>query len=187
MNPRRSPRSENVQIEVSACFRAISFTFTLLRTLLHSTKSQLFCFQAIPNSFAKTPGVWGRERFPFRDPFEAAFHLPYTLPSSVCRNSFVCHSYENTGGHLLPAKDHSLLDVLLRLDVWTFGPSDLRTFLSHGSRNTCRAFFPFWNSPLHHSPLATASFYFTPPTAAPGTRIASFMSVLAFLQDSRSP
>ncbi len=25
-------------------------------------------------------------------------HLPYALPSSVSRNSFVCHSYENTGG-----------------------------------------------------------------------------------------
>ncbi len=23
------------------------------------------------------------------------FHLPYTLPSSVSRNSFICHSYEN--------------------------------------------------------------------------------------------
>ena len=27
-----------------------------------------------------------------------AFHLPYTLPSSVSRNSFVCHSYENSRG-----------------------------------------------------------------------------------------
>ena len=27
-----------------------------------------------------------------------AFHLPYTLPSSVSRNSFICHSYENTRG-----------------------------------------------------------------------------------------
>ncbi len=26
------------------------------------------------------------------------FHSPYTLPSSVSRKSFVCHSYENTGG-----------------------------------------------------------------------------------------
>ncbi len=25
-------------------------------------------------------------------------HLQYTLPSSVSRNSFICHSYENTGG-----------------------------------------------------------------------------------------
>jgi len=25
----------------------------------------------------------------------ASFHSPYTLPSSVSRNSFVCHSYEN--------------------------------------------------------------------------------------------
>jgi len=26
------------------------------------------------------------------------FHPPYTLPSSVSRNPFVCRSYENTGG-----------------------------------------------------------------------------------------
>ena len=26
------------------------------------------------------------------------FHSPYTLPSSVSRKSFACHSYENTGG-----------------------------------------------------------------------------------------
>src|SRR5260370_9450309 len=25
-------------------------------------------------------------------------HSPYTLPSSVSRKSFICHSYENTGG-----------------------------------------------------------------------------------------
>src|SRR5260370_26027764 len=28
----------------------------------------------------------------------SAFRLPYTLPSSVCCNPFICHSYENTGG-----------------------------------------------------------------------------------------
>src|SRR6266446_1655470 len=31
--------------------------FILLQTLLQPQKSQLFCFQTIPNSFAKTPGV----------------------------------------------------------------------------------------------------------------------------------
>src|SRR6266852_6952836 len=31
--------------------------FILLRALLQPQKYQLFCFQAIPNSFAKTPGV----------------------------------------------------------------------------------------------------------------------------------
>src|SRR5712691_3491008 len=34
---------------------AISFLFTFFHTLLHSSKSQPFCFQANPNSFAKTP------------------------------------------------------------------------------------------------------------------------------------
>ena len=37
---------------------AISFLFTFFHTLLHSPKSQPFCFQTNPNSFAKTPG-WG--------------------------------------------------------------------------------------------------------------------------------
>ena len=34
----------------------------------------------------------------------SVFHLPYTLPSSVSRNPFGCHSYENTGdvGGILP-------------------------------------------------------------------------------------
>src|SRR5260370_15004870 len=30
--------------------------FTFLRTLLHSQKTQLVCFHAIPHSFPKTPG-----------------------------------------------------------------------------------------------------------------------------------
>src|SRR6266478_9049529 len=30
--------------------------------------------------------------------FFSISHLPYTFPSSVSRNSFVCHSSENTGG-----------------------------------------------------------------------------------------
>jgi len=35
------------------------FVFKLLRTLLHSSKTQLSCFRAIPNSLRKTPGVGG--------------------------------------------------------------------------------------------------------------------------------
>jgi hypothetical protein len=37
-------------------FPFIPFVFTFLRTLLRSQKTQLLSFQAIPNSFAKTPG-----------------------------------------------------------------------------------------------------------------------------------
>ena len=36
-----------------------SFRFTLLRTLLHLEKNQLFYFQSIPHSLSKTAG-WGR-------------------------------------------------------------------------------------------------------------------------------
>jgi hypothetical protein len=35
----------------------IPFLFIFLRTLLHSRKTQLFCFQSIPSSLPKTPGV----------------------------------------------------------------------------------------------------------------------------------
>ncbi len=35
----------------------IPFLFILLRTLLHSAKSQLLCFHGIPDSLHKTPGV----------------------------------------------------------------------------------------------------------------------------------
>src|SRR6266851_147266 len=34
-----------------------SFLFTFFRTLLHSSKTQPFCFQSVPHSFTKTPGV----------------------------------------------------------------------------------------------------------------------------------
>jgi hypothetical protein len=47
---RRSPPGRDVPM----CFRAISFLFKPLRTLLHSRKTQLLCFQAIPHSLQKT-------------------------------------------------------------------------------------------------------------------------------------
>ncbi len=40
-----------------------SFRLILFRTLLHSSKTQLFFFQANPNSFPKTPGGWGTPHF----------------------------------------------------------------------------------------------------------------------------
>jgi hypothetical protein len=39
------------------CFPSIPFVFTRFRTLLHSPKTQLFCFQSLPHSLLKTPGV----------------------------------------------------------------------------------------------------------------------------------
>lgn len=42
---------------ISYVSNPISFTLTLLRTLRGSQKYQLPCFQAIPNSFHKSPGV----------------------------------------------------------------------------------------------------------------------------------
>jgi hypothetical protein len=43
------------------------FLFTFLPTLLHSSKTQAFCFQAIPHSLAKTTGVGGIPLFATRD------------------------------------------------------------------------------------------------------------------------
>src|SRR5882762_8853561 len=44
-------------LQPSNVFRPIPFLFTLLRILLQAPKPQLLCFQAIPHSFPKTPGV----------------------------------------------------------------------------------------------------------------------------------
>src|SRR5713101_6865329 len=52
-----APRHSSLAIAVK------SFLFTFFRTLLHSSKTQPFCFQAVPHSFTKTPGGGGT---PFR-------------------------------------------------------------------------------------------------------------------------
>ena len=46
--------------EVQTMLRSIPFPFKLLRTLLHSRKSQLLYFQSIPHSLRKTTGGGGR-------------------------------------------------------------------------------------------------------------------------------
>jgi len=96
----------------------ISFLFTFLQTPLWSPKPQPFSFQSILNSLHKTPGVgvpfrlssplsWAQNngsrttiflqcRFSF---FHFRFsRFPYSLPSTVSRNSCVCHSYEKLPG-----------------------------------------------------------------------------------------
>jgi hypothetical protein len=66
-------------------------------------------------------------------------HSPYTLPSAVCRKSFIClpavagHSYENTGGSI--------------------GIS------SQKSSSITRSVIPFWNSPIRPS-RKNRSFHF---------------------------
>jgi hypothetical protein len=50
------------------------FLFKLFQTLLHYSKAQAFSFQAIPNSFDKTPGVGGVPRLKhFPIPYFATF------------------------------------------------------------------------------------------------------------------
>jgi len=58
-----------------------SFLFTLFQTLLHSRKTQLFCFQSTTNSFAKTPGVGGRA-------ISVSRSIRGCLPSSVHSSKF---------------------------------------------------------------------------------------------------
>src|SRR6266446_2627994 len=48
--------------------------------------------------FLRTARVRALQRAKVSTCFPSIFHLPYTLPSSVSRNPFVCHSYENTRG-----------------------------------------------------------------------------------------
>jgi hypothetical protein len=45
---------------------------------------------------------------PSRSLHPSTFHSPHTLPGSVDRNSFVCHSYENCQGHIFQTKRFSL-------------------------------------------------------------------------------
>src|SRR5882724_10547713 len=51
-----------------------------------------------------------------------AFHLPYTLPSSVSRNPFICHSYENTGGVgvFFPFRNSSYLHSRVQREIYFF-------------------------------------------------------------------
>src|SRR6266487_2219591 len=59
-----------------------SFIFILFQTLLHPSKTQLFCFHAIPRSFAKTPGV-GRGAG-----LRAAEHRTFHVPAFLLLSTF---------------------------------------------------------------------------------------------------
>jgi hypothetical protein len=89
---RRSSRPGNVQ----TCQRSnllTSFTPKSLPLNLFADPHPLNPYATI---FYKKGGGGGC--FPSGPLFYLAFHLPYALPSSVSCNSFICHSYENTGG-----------------------------------------------------------------------------------------
>ena len=157
---------------------AHSFALNKKSTLLFSSNSELFC----KNTRGGGEGAISVSR-----------SIRGCLPSSVHSSKFrmsqlLCLPLLRKHRGSPPSSQRSLSSrrssALGRLDVRTFGPSDvpLSRITEHVS-----GILPILELATHHSPLATASFYFTPPTAAPGTRIASFMSVLAFLQDSRSP
>src|SRR5712664_588934 len=57
------------------------FSFTLLRTLLHSSRTQPFCFQAIAHSLHEIPGGGGCPSSPYLTTsiFRILFQVPYTL------------------------------------------------------------------------------------------------------------
>src|SRR5258707_991212 len=73
-----------------------------------------------------------------------SFHSPYTLPSSVSRNPFVCHSYENTRGvggyssHFGTQRSHSSLST---------AHYPLPTLFMYENTGGMGVFFPFWNAP----------------------------------------
>jgi hypothetical protein len=55
----KSPVAHPLSGSMRCRLMPIPFVFILLRTLLQSLKSQLFCFQTIPHSLPKTLRVWG--------------------------------------------------------------------------------------------------------------------------------
>src|SRR6266851_4088725 len=61
----------------------IPFLFTFLRTLLHSPKTQPFCFQAIPHSLPRTTRGGGTDDLPFKVFFSCFAAAPGILPA--CR------------------------------------------------------------------------------------------------------
>jgi len=71
-------------------FRAISFPFTLFRTLLLLAKTYLPPFQAIPNSFTKTPGVWVHLCLPHSQLFFVTSSLRYLITSRLQSATLRC-------------------------------------------------------------------------------------------------
>src|SRR5260370_12770278 len=63
----------------------IPFLFKPLRTLLHSPKTQLLSFQAIPHSLAKTTGGGGTyaNLTPSRFQIRSTTFRPFTVPRSI--------------------------------------------------------------------------------------------------------
>jgi hypothetical protein len=85
-----APRPSSPRLPITYSLSSIPFFFKLLRTLLHSSKTQLFSFQAIPHSFTKTPGV-GYPQILFEDRNEPdtvqlQFHRRHPLSPSSSTN-----------------------------------------------------------------------------------------------------
>jgi hypothetical protein len=78
--------------------RSIPLLFMLLRTLLHSTKTQPLCFQSIPHSLPKTPGGGGLHLFPT---------LLFANPCALCVSALFFPARSSTGrgtlGHCPPS------------------------------------------------------------------------------------
>ncbi len=89
------------------------------------------CLSPLAATLTRNRGVGAtRERFFTLLHIQPASHLPYTLPSSVSRKPFVCHSYENCRG------------VYQQFPFWNYAlmpetrPGNRDAFLFHGSRFT---------------------------------------------------
>ena len=86
---------------------ANSLRFSSLRTLLPDANSLLFSFQQIAHSFSShgtRPSASPYFAFRVSNFGRSLSSFFATLTDSFSRNSFICHSYKNTGGgtHLFP-------------------------------------------------------------------------------------
>jgi hypothetical protein len=80
------------------------FLFTLLRTLLHAAKTQLFCFQSFPNSFPKKHPGWGVPLFSARTAREKLLRQDLSQPYSLTSlHPYFITSLLSRNGDALPA------------------------------------------------------------------------------------
>jgi hypothetical protein len=132
-HPRRSPDSFLTLAPIPCPLSRKSFPFISFSDPHPLTPLQSYCFK---NSGGRPHSGLSID--------STSSHLPYTLPSSVSRKSFICHSYENAGGVgvFFPFWD---TPTCRRFDVQTF-PYPL-SFQSLANSFACRKnSTPFFSS-----------------------------------------
>src|SRR5882724_8649372 len=81
-----------------------------------SSSALSLCVSAADPAFHSSPFFTSLHHYLLTSSF------PYTLPSSVSRNPFICHSYENTGGVgvFFPFWNHSYLHSRVQREIYFF-------------------------------------------------------------------